>query len=74
MTRSSRKTSERFGRSKSYKSPHSRKWRKRKDNDKKRSARCQQRSDLAANSESHKSNKIKKAVNGGKRTTLQIVR
>lgn len=40
MTRSSRKTSERFGRPK---------WRRHKYNDRKRSARCQQRSDLASN-------------------------
>jgi hypothetical protein len=64
MTRSSRKISERFGRSKSYKSPHSRNFRRRKDNDRKRSARCQQRSDLAANIESRKSNKIKKNGTG----------
>ncbi len=64
MTRSSRKITERFGRSKSYKSPHSRKFRRRKDNNRKRSARCQQRSDLAANIESRKSNKIKKNGTG----------
>lgn len=48
MPRSSRYCSEHFGRSKSYKSPHSRKFRRREDNEVKRSARCQQRSDLAA--------------------------
>lgn len=48
MTRSSRYVTERFGRSKSYKSPHSRNFRRRKDKKMKRSARCQQRSDLAA--------------------------
>ena len=47
MTRSSRYCGERSGRSKSYHSPHDRKWRRRKDNDSKRSARCHQRSDMA---------------------------
>ncbi len=48
MTRSSRYCGESNGRSKSYKSPHSRKFRRRKDNDSRRSARCQQRSDISA--------------------------
>ena len=48
MTRSSRYVTERHGRSKSYKSPHSRNFRRRIDKKMKRSARCQQRSDLAA--------------------------
>ena len=47
MTRSSRYCGENSGRSKSWHSPHDRKWRRRKDNDSKRSARCHQRSDIA---------------------------
>jgi hypothetical protein len=62
MPRSSRYCSESDGRSKSYKSPHSRKFRRRGDNDVKRSARCQQRSDLAAG---RYNPKIEKSNNGG---------
>tara|TARA_B100001964_G_C14180036_1_gene575752 strand:- start:828 stop:1493 length:666 start_codon:yes stop_codon:yes gene_type:complete len=64
MTRSSRYCSEHEGRSKSYKSPHSRKFRRRKDNDVKRSARCQQRSDLAAGRYNPKIEKLNLGNNG----------